>query len=329
MAPKALKRAVNLMRRRRGNMKLAYFDDYKLGVIKGETIVDVSAVVRDIPHTGPHNLISGLIERFSDYRQRLEDAAARGKGVPLSSVKLRAPLPKPNNIDCMAVNYMEDGTRKEPAPINAFMKSPNSIIGNGDTMILPDVPANVFEGEAEVALVIGKRAANVKAADAMGYIFGYVNFIDGSARGLPPAGNTFYQMKARETFAPIGPYIVTADEISDPQKLQIRLWVNGTLKQNFNTNDMAHKIPRCVEFISSIHTLEPGDILATGTNHRGLNAFQDGDTVELETEGLGRLTIKVRDDLKRTWTRETRLERQEKGLEDVMAPQLTGKYKKG
>ncbi len=308
-------------------MRIGYFDDYRLGVIKGDSIVDVSAAVRDIPHTNPGNLMNGLIERFGDYRKKLEDAAASGKGQPLSAVKLRAPLPKPNNIDCMAVNYMEDGTRKEPAPINAFMKSPNSIIGPNETMILPDVPANVFEGEAEVALVIGKHGTNVKAADAMSHIFGYVNFIDGSARGLPPAGNTFYQMKARETFAPIGPYIVTADEITNAQKLQIRLWVNGVLKQNFNTDDMAHKIPRCVEFISSIHTLEPGDILATGTNHRGLNAFQDGDTVELETEGLGRLTIKVRDDLKRTWTRETRLERQDKGLENVMAPQLTGKYK--
>ena len=85
--------------------------------------------------------------------------------------------------------------------------------------------------------------------------------------------------------------------------------------QNFNTDDMAHKIPRCIEWVTSIHTLEPGDILATGTNHRGLNAFQDGDMVELETEGLGRLRFNVRDDLKRTWARETRLERQEKKLE--------------
>ena len=86
----------------------------------------------------------------------------------------------------MAVNYMEDGTRSEPAPINAFTKSPNAIIGPGDTMVLPDVPATIFEGEAEMALVIGKRATSVPAAQAMDYIFGYVNFIDGSARGLPP-----------------------------------------------------------------------------------------------------------------------------------------------
>jgi 2-keto-4-pentenoate hydratase/2-oxohepta-3-ene-1,7-dioic acid hydratase in catechol pathway len=308
-------------------MKLLFFDDFKLGVLNGDTVVDVSAVVRDIPHTGPHNLISGLIERFADYRGALEKAVAAGNGVPRNGVRVRPPLPRPVNIDAMAVNYMEDGTRKEPAPINAFHKSPSSVIGDHDTMILPDVPATIFEGEAELALVIAKRATNVPAARAMEYIFGYLNFIDGSARGLPPAGNTFYQMKSRDTFAPMGPYIVTADEIKDPYNLQVRLWVNGTLMQNYNTSDMAHKIPRCIEWVTSIHTLEPGDVLALGTNHRGLNPFQDGDLVELETEPLGRLHVKIRDDLKRTWARETRLQRQEKGLEGT-TPQLTGRYAK-
>jgi 2-keto-4-pentenoate hydratase/2-oxohepta-3-ene-1,7-dioic acid hydratase in catechol pathway len=307
-------------------MKLAYFDDYRLGVVTGDNVVDVSGLVKDIPHTGPHNLISGLIERFADYRPRLEDAATRGSGIPLAQVKIRPPLPKPVNIECMAVNYMEDGTLKEPAPINGFHKSPSAVIGPGDTMVLPDVPAGIFEGEAELAVVIGKRATKVRAADAMDYVFGYMNFIDGSARALPPPGNVFYQMKSRDTFAPIGPYLVTKDEIADPQKLQVRLWVNGTLKQNFNTDDMAHKIPRCIEWVTSIHTLEPGDILATGTNHRGLSAFQDGDTVELECDGLGRLRFNVRDDLKRTWARTTRLEHKEKGAEGAFTPQLTGKY---
>ena len=306
-------------------MKLLFFDDFKLGVLKGEAVVDVSDVVRDIPHTGPGNLISGLIEHWADYKGRLEAAANQGKGVPVSQVRIRPPLPKPTNIECMAVNYMEDGTRAEPAPINAFHKSPSSIIGDGDTMVLPDAPATIFEGEAEMALVIGKRASNVSATEAMSYVFGYLNFIDGSARGLPPAGNTFYQMKSRDTFAPIGPFLVTADEIPDPNKLQVRLWVNGDLKQNYNTSDMAHKIPRCLEWITSIHALEPGDIVATGTNHRGLSAFQNGDLIEIETEGLGRLRFHIRDDLKRTWARETRLDRQEKGLEGT-TPQLEGKY---
>ncbi len=308
-------------------MKLMYFDDFKLGIVKGDNVVDVTSVVQSIPHTGPHDLINGLIANFNAWRAKLEDAAAKGAGVPISSVRIRPPLLRPATIDCMAVNFMEDGTRAEPAPINAFNKAPSAIIGNGDTMVLPDVPASLFEGEAEIALVIGKRATNVKAADAMNYIFGYMCFIDGSARGLPPPSNVFFQMKSRDTFAPIGPYIVTADEIPDPHKLQIKLWVNGELKQNFNTDDMAHKIPRCIEWISSIHTLEPGDIIATGTNHRGLSGFQDGDKIELEVERCGRLTISVRDDLKRTWSRETRLDRQNKKLEGL-TPQLTGKYAK-
>ena len=306
-------------------MKILFFDDWKLGVLKADTVVDVSSVVGDIPHTGPHNLISGLIERFASYRGRLDEAVKRGQGVPVAQVRIRPPLPKPYNIVAMAVNYMEDGTRAEPAPINAFHKSPNAVIGHDDTMVLPDVPATIFEGEAEMALVIGRRASHVSAAEAMSYVFGYLNFIDGSARGLLPSGNTFYQMKSRDTFAPMGPYLVTADEMPDLNTLPVRLWVNGTLKQNFNTSDMAHKIPRCFEWVTSIHTLEPGDVLATGTNHRGLSGFQGGDLIELETGGLGRLRVHVRDDLKRTWSRETRLDRQEKGLEGT-TPQLTGKH---
>src|SRR5215468_1020051 len=214
-------------------MKLLYFDDYKLGVLKGNNAVDVSAVVRDIPHTAPGDLMNGLIARFGQYRGRLEDAAASAQGVPLSSVRVRPPLPKPANIDAMAVNYMEDGTRSAPAPINAFHKSPSAICGPGDTMVLPDVPATIFEGEAELAVVIGKRASNVKAADAMDYVFGYTNFIDGSARGIPPT--SFFAMKSRDTFAPIGPYLVTKDEIPDPHKVPIKLWNSGVLMQDFNT----------------------------------------------------------------------------------------------
>ncbi len=307
-------------------MKILYFNDFKLGILKGDHVVDVTQVVSDIPHTGPHNLISGLIERFDQYKAKIEAAVSASAGVPLSSVRIRPPLPKPNNIDCMAVNYMEDGTRTSPAPINAFNKAPGTVIGDGDTMVLPDVAATVFEGEAEVAVIIGKRCSNVSAENAMPYIFGYTNFIDGSARGLGPEGNVFFQMKSRDTFAPLGPFIVTADEISDPHNLQIKLWNNGVLMQNFNTSDMAHKIPRCIEWVSSIHTLEPGDVVATGTNHRGLNPFMDGDKIELEVEGLGRLHIKVRDDLQRTWARVTRLEHAERKLPGVSTPQLTGKY---
>jgi 2-keto-4-pentenoate hydratase/2-oxohepta-3-ene-1,7-dioic acid hydratase in catechol pathway len=310
-------------------MKILYFDDFRLGVLRGDEVVDVSAVVRDIPHVGPGDLMNALIGRFDAYRGKIADAAASGKGLPLANVRIRPPLPRPGNIDCMAVNYMESGTLAEPAPINAFHKATNTVIGPGDTMVLQDVPATIFEGEAELAVVIGKPCSNVSADKAMDYVFGYTNFIDGSARGLGPGTNIFFQMKSRDTFAPIGPYLVTADEVEDPQKLDIKLWVNGTLMQDFNTDDMAHDIPRCIEWISSIHALDPGDIIATGTNHRGLNPFQDGDRVELECEGMGRLEIGIRDDLKRTWARVTRLGHREKGLEGAFTPQLTGKYAPG
>ena len=308
-------------------MKIMLFNDYRIGIIKGEGLVDVTSVVSNIPHNGIGDLMNGLIGSFDQVKPRIDKFVETGKTVPMAGVKIRPPLPKPVNIECMAVNYMEDGTRKQAALINAFHKSPGCIIGHGETMVLPDIPSTIFEGEAELALIIGKRGSFIPASNAMAHIFGYVNFIDGSARGVQPEGNSFYQMKSRATFAPIGPYIVTADEVKDPHKLQVRLWVNGVLKQNFNTDDMAHKIPRCIEWVSGIHELEPGDIIATGTNHRGLSSFQDGDKVELEVEGMGRLTIAVKDDLKRTWSRETRLEREQRGLTGT-TPQLAGKYAK-
>ena len=306
-------------------MKLLFFDEYTLGVVRGETVVDVSAAVKDLADLHPQDLMAGVIQGWDTYRGRIEEAAAAGISVPLSSVRIRPPLPRPSNIDCMARNYMENGTLPEPPPINGFPKTPNSIVGPEDVMVLPDIPATVFEGEAELAIVIGKRAQNVPAAEAFDYIFGYTNLIDGSARGIPPRQNAFYQMKSRETFCPIGPYIVTADEVEDPQNLPVRLWTNGQLMQDFNTSDMAYDIARCVEFVTSLHTLEPGDLIATGTNHRGLHPFMDGDRVELEVGDLGRLVVTIRDELKRTWKRETRHERAEAGAEGT-SPQLTGKY---
>ena len=306
-------------------MKLVFFDDFKLGVIRDNQVVDVRGAVSGITHSSPQDLINKIIADFDKYRGDIQNAADSGSGISVDQVRLRSPMPKPGNIVCMAVNYMEDGTRSEPAPINAFHKSPNSVIGNRDTLVLPDAPATIFEGEAEMALIIGKHASNVKPENAYEHIFGYMGFIDGSARGLPPAGNTFYQMKSRDTFAPMGPWLVTADEIDDPLNLSVKLWVNEELKQTYNTSDMAHKIPRIIEWVTSIHDLEPGDVVATGTNHRGLSAFQDGDRINLEVQGLGNLNFGVRDDQKRTWDRTTRLEMAEQGKEGT-TPQLSGMY---
>ena len=194
-------------------------------------------------------------------------------------------------------------------------------------MVLPDVPATIFEGEAELALVIGKRAANVPAAKAMEYVFGYFNFIDGSARGLPPAGNTFYQMKSRDTFATHGSVYRHRRRSERPAQSP-----GAALGQRHVDAELQHQrhgaqnppLHRMGELHSSARAgRRPG----VGTNHRGLNPFQDGDLVELETEPLGRLHVKIRDDLKRTWARETRLAATGEGLGGP-TPQLTGKYAK-
>jgi 2-keto-4-pentenoate hydratase/2-oxohepta-3-ene-1,7-dioic acid hydratase in catechol pathway len=306
-------------------VKILFFDDFRLGVLVDDHVIDVSEVAEEIPHAHPQDIMNCLITDWGTYRGLIEAELTRGQATPLLQVRVRPPLPRPTNIDCMARNYMENGTLPERPPINAFTKTPNSVIGHGDTMVLPDVAATVFEAEAELAVVIGRYADNVPAEEAMDYVFGYTNLIDGSARGIPPRQNAFYQMKSRGTFCPIGPYIMTADEIPDPQNLPIRLWNNGSLMQDFNTNDMAYSIVESLAFISSVHPLEPGDIIATGTNHRGLHALMDGDVLELEVGPLSRLRVDIRDDLARTWPRETRLDRAEAGLEGV-SPQLTGKY---
>jgi 2-keto-4-pentenoate hydratase/2-oxohepta-3-ene-1,7-dioic acid hydratase in catechol pathway len=310
----------------RTNMRLCYFNEFQIGIIIDDHVVDVTDHLTDLPHRDRQDLMPALIAQFADYRTRLEAACRSGDGIALSKVTLRPPLTRPATVDCMAVNYMEDGTRTEPAPINGFHKASSSIIGEGETMVLDDIPAEVFEGEAELAVIISKRADHISKAEAMNYVFGYTCFIDGSARGLPPTGNTFFQVKSRATFAPLGPWIVTADEIPDPHNLHIKLTNSGKIMQDFNTNDMAHKIPRIIEWLSEIHPLEAGDIVATGTNHRGLHPFMDGDLIELEIEKVGKLTINVHDDLKRTWNRVTRLQHAEKGGEGPYTKQVSGKH---
>ena len=283
-------------------MKLVMFNDFVPGVLSGDRVVDISSVVAGIPHMSPQELMAGIIADFDSLRAKIDDVVAASDGVQRTEVRLRPPLPKPQQIVAMAANYMEHGARTAPALINAFLKSPNSIIGDGDTIVLPDAPAAIFHHEAELGLVIGREATNVDAKDAYDHIFGYLNFIDGSARGL--GNGSFFQGKSWDTFGPIGPCIVTADEIADPQDLNVRLWVNGTLRQNFSTSDMAYNIARCIEWASGITTLEPGDLVATGTNHQGLGAMQDGDMIEMHIDGLDKMTVNVTDELKREWSRE-------------------------
>ena len=285
-------------------MKLALYDDYQLGVINGDRVVDAMSAVEGMSFRRPQDMMEEVIINWDEMRPRIETAVEGQEGVALGSVRLRAPVPKPPKLICAAVNYLEFGQR-EAAVLDAFLKSPTAVIGNGDTCELPPAPASIFHHEPELAFVIGKTASKVEQDDALSYIFGYTNFLDMSARGLQGAvGNSFFLGKCWDTFAPMGPALVTADEIADPQDLQVRLWNNDEPRHDFPTSDMAHKIPELISEMSKITTLEPGDVIATGVNHQHIGAVQNGDVLRMEIEGLGPpLIINVSDPSGREWPR--------------------------
>ena len=285
-------------------MKLALYDDYQLGVINGDRIVNAMSAVQGMSFRRPQDMMEEVIINWDEMRPRIEAAAEGQDGVALGSVRLRPPVPRPPKLICAAVNYLEFGQR-EPAVLDAFLKSPTAVIGSGDTCELPPAPASVFHHEPELAFVIGRAASKVEQDDALSYIFGYTNFLDMSARGLQGAvGNSFFLGKCWDTFAPMGPALVTADEIADPQELQVRLWNNGEPRHDFPTSDMAHKIPELISEMSKITTLEPGDVIATGVNHQHIGAVQNGDVLRMEIEGLGPpLIINVSDPSGREWPR--------------------------
>jgi 2-keto-4-pentenoate hydratase/2-oxohepta-3-ene-1,7-dioic acid hydratase in catechol pathway len=285
-----------------------YGEDYSLGVLSGGKVIDASSVADVIPHNTPQQLMSKLIEEFDSHRLVLEGLIADGVGTPVSEIRLRSPLPRPPRLVCMAGNYMENGTLKQANPLNAFNKSSSSIIGNGDTIVLPGFDPRIFDHEAELAIIIGKKAERISEEDAYSYIFGYTNFVDVSHRGRDDDGkrHNFFDGKSFDTFGPLGPALITADEVDDPQNLPIKLWVQGDLRQDYNTNDMGHTIKQTLAWVTWITTLQPGDVVACGTNHRGLGPLQDGDKMEIEVSDFGKLTNTVSDALKRTWSRETR-----------------------
>ena len=194
---------------------------------------------------------------------------------------------------------------RPPLDKEIFLKAPSALIGMGGKVVLPPVNANLFYHEAELGIVIGKPASRLAKGQGMGCVFGYANFIDLTARGLNPNGRpSLFTGKCWDGFAPMGPFLVTADEVGDPHKLQVRLWVNGVLRQDFPMSDIAYPISELVEYASEITSLRVGDVITTGTNHTGLGAIQNGDVVEQEIEPLGKVRVTVEDPLRRSWPRE-------------------------
>lgn len=280
-------------------MKFVHFDDFRLGVLAGEggdRVVDITDLV-DATSASPQSRLEALIANWATLAPQVQ-TAAEGAGVPLADVRLRQSVPRPGQLACAAVNYLEPA-HPEPGPFNGFLKSPNSIVGNGDTVELPDAEATVFHFEPELALVIGKRAAHLKAEEAMDYIFGYTPFIDASARGLPGG---FFLGKSWHTFAPLGPALVTADEVPEPNNLAVEFAVNGKVRQTYSTSSMARHIPELLAEITKVIVLEPGDVVATGVHHLALFPIQGGDRVRVTVERLGPpLEVAVHDAKGRTW----------------------------
>ncbi len=289
-------------------MKLAIFEtgpatETRPGVLTERGIVDISAAVR--PGHTPQFTMAGIIDDFDELRPSLAQLADNAPALAEESVRLRAPLPRPGKILACIANYWEHAQR-EPRPLNMFLKSSDAVVGPGDTIELPEFTEPwIFMHEAELGLVFKGPAKMVAAADWRSAVFGYTSMIDVSARG---EGRRTWKTgswlgKSFDTFAPIGPCIVTADEIADPNDLHVRLWNDGQLRHNYNTDDMEHRVPELVAFATAIMTLNSGDVIACGTNHEGLGALQDGETVTIEIEGVGRMSLDVHDPLKRSWER--------------------------
>ena len=278
-------------------MKLAFFDDYKLGVITENEIVDISDALSNISFHTPQKLIQMVIEDFDNLRPTISDVVKNANPIPLDNVTLKPPLPRPGQLVCLAGNYIEPDSPSR-GEFNAFLKSPTSVISTKETVQLPEADVTVFHFEPELAIVIGKTAKHLTEENALDCVFGYTQFIDVSARGLPGG---FFLGKSWHTFAPMGPVLITADEISDPNALGVQLWINDKLQHDFSTNSMARFVPELLTEVTNVLTLEPGDVVSTGTHHEALTAIGDGDTVRLGIEGFGpELIVDIHDPLKRT-----------------------------
>ncbi len=289
-------------------MKLVLFQtagkgDVIPGMLTERGIVSIASAV-NASYT-PQLTMQGIIDSFESLRPALEKLAAQGEAVPLTSVRLKSPLPRPGKILACIANYWEHAQR-EARPLNMFLKNPDAVVGPGDTIELPEFTEPwIFMHEAELGLVIKGPAKRVKAANWRDAVFGYTCMIDVSARGN---GRMTWRTgswmgKSFDTFAPIGPCIVTADEIPDPNNLVVKFWNDGQLRHHYNTDDMEHRVPALIEFATTIMTLNSGDLIACGTNHEGLGALQDGEQVEIEIAGIGRMQLGVKDPLKRSWER--------------------------
>lgn len=280
-------------------MRLYVFDDFRLGVqVSEEGLADITELVS--PSVAGPDRMTALIAAWSDVAPSVRNAAEGPADRSLVEAVLRAPQPRPRTIVAAPVNYrlhqqemggpggVYDGVQIKTIETYAgFVKASSSVVGPDGAIEIPFLDRRV-DHEAEVGVVIGRRASRVSRADALDFVFGYVPLLDITIRG--EEDRSF--RKSFDTFTPIGPAIVTADEVADPADIPLRLTVNGEERQKSNTRYLIYDIARLIELYSAAMTLEPGDLIASGTPE-GVGPIVPGDHVVLSIGGVGELTMSV------------------------------------
>ena len=277
-------------------MRLARFNGGRIGVVRDDVIVDVSDVAGGGGDEWPPVQMLRLIDRFDALRAELYEAGRTREGIPLEQARLEAPLVFPGKIVAAPLNYRRHIEEMRPLVsrelhaierYGVFLKAPSSIVGPGAAIRLP-YPERRTDHEVELGVVIGRTARNVAESEAMRYVFGYTGVIDITVRGDEDRSTR----KSFDTFTPVGPFLVTADEVADPGALRLRLWSNGELRQDGNTADMIWGIPRLVEYASHVMTLYPGDLISTGTPE-GVGPLSPGDEIRMEIAEVGGMSVHV------------------------------------
>ncbi len=298
-------------------MKLVNFstgEGPRVGLVADETIIDLLSVYERHSLDTANNFsdILSFIEggraahttalRLLEMEMNANGLQPLSEKATLSDVTILAPVPNPGKIICVGLNYLdhclETGTPVPDRPI-IFSKFPTSLIGPGETITWLPEDSKQVDYEAELAVVIGKRGRRIPAEECSEYIAGYTLLNDISARDVQFEDGQWVRGKSFDTFCPMGPFLVTPDELTYPQNIGLRCRLNGSLMQDSNTNQMIFKIPEIISFVSATCTLMPGDIIATGTPHgvgftRNPPVFlRPGDVVEVEADGLGTLVNPV------------------------------------
>lgn len=290
-------------------MQLGTFADHQgrvfPGLCRDDKVYDLSQGFAEFRREGGFPDLKTLLAAEGGLA-RLQGLLAAGEqpgpAYPLAKLQVLAPVLNPAKIVCIGLNYIdharESGAAVPEEPV-IFTKFATSITGPGAPIILPPV-TNQVDYEAELAVVVGRKGKNIPEEEAMAYVAGYTVFNDVSARDLQFRDGQWTKGKALDTFAPMGPYLVTADEVGDPHRLAIKLWLNDRLMQDSSTEKLIFKIPVLISFLSRLFTLEPGDIIATGTPpgvgfaRKPPVFLKPGDTVRITIEKVGTLVNPVR-----------------------------------